>query len=198
MNSTLKTILVLAGLYFAYQGYIDANPPIPTPIPDPTPVPIPDPSPVPIPSEITLRVITAPPEDFPGAPTSTELYTASEPLVALLKGSPEDSIKLARAFKAWADWLAQSPSIGNTDQFQELYIKSTVLLLKNHSIEGKYSGQIDKAVDASLRVFPALRISGQPWTPERVGEAQQAFNALSHQCFRAYLEGVKNQLEIPL
>lgn len=197
----LAALLIFSG----YRG-IDPAPVPPTPpAPEPTPNPEPQPEPLPpvppvppTPAELLIKV--DPPETLPvtlppGA--SPELIAASQPLAQVLRGAPDDALVLSRAFTAWARWLSQSPTIDNTTEFRALYLKATTLLLKNHSIEGKYQGRIDQAVDASFRTFAALTTEDVPWTPDLRTQAQTVFQTLAYQAFQAYLASIPLNPTIP-
>lgn len=207
---SLPRLLALAlAAFLIFSGYRGVDPaPNPGPVPpDPAPLPVPpDPQPEPVPpapvpptpAELVIKV--DPPETLPvtlppGA--SPELIAASQPLAQVLRGAPDDALVLSRAFTAWARWLSQSPTIDNTTEFRALYLKATTLLLKNHSIEGKYGGRIDQAVDASFRTFAALTTEDVPWTETQRDQARTVFQTLAYQAFQAYLASIPLTPTIP-
>jgi hypothetical protein len=189
-------IALFAALLLMVSGYRELTPPGPAPEPVPVPVPVPDPDPEPLPpptpTEVVIKV--EPPETLPFVlPTSAspQLIEAARPLAALLQASPQDGLVLARMFQSWARWLAQSPTIDNTDEFRLLYLRATTLLLKNHSIEGKYAGKIDKIITDSFKTSANLSTEGIKWSPALQTEAATVFQTLGYFAFQAYLDSLR-------
>lgn len=179
----LKTLVVVAGTLLAYHGYVNGKKPKPSPVPDPGPAP-------------SVTVISEADTDFPSAPTGT-LAVASLPVrsVLLSKGTPDDAIRLARAYRSFAELLSRRPSIKSTADFRDIYIASTQALLKKTSVDGRYAGSLDTAINntivASFAEFKLVEngeILSTTWTDACANAAEQAFKAVSYQCFQAFLE----------
>jgi len=196
----IKTIVMGAGLLLMWNGYQEGKDPTP-PTPAPSPLPAPDPSPGPNPSPVpgpivpgtTLKIVVDPPEQLAPVPNPSYLSSAA-PLYAALKGHPEDALKLARAYAAWANLIATDGTLRTTQEFQQAYTSAMQVLLAKHAIAGKYSHKLTN--DPIVAVFTAAgladgtTVKAEAWTPVAGNAAKEAFNLISHECFRAYADSV--------
>lgn len=187
MLQTLRIIAVLAGLALAYDGYQAGKDGSPDPSPTPTPVVTPD-----TPIKITIDGNEA----IPPAPTGT-VAEASLPIktTLLTKGTALDSIKLARTFRSWAELLARKPGLKTTSDFRNAYIAANTVLFTRHGSAGKWGNSLNEAFDKTLVASFANKglvengaIKAAAWSPEAASAAEEAFNAISYQCFQAFLE----------
>lgn len=199
----IKTLVMGAGLLLMWNGYQegkDVPTPAPAPAPDvppspvPTPGPVnPSPSPTPIVPGTTLKIVVDPPEQLAPAPNPSYLPSAA-PLYAALKGHPDDALKLARAYAAWANLIATDGTLRTTQEFQQAYTSAMQVLLAKHAIAGKYSHKLTHdpmiAVLTSYGFADGSTMNSGAWTPQIAQASAEAFNLVSHECFRAYVDSV--------
>ena len=198
----IKTLVMGAGLLLMWNGYQegkDVTPdPVPVPSPDPNPSPSPAPgpvvpTPVPVTPGTTLKIVVDPPEQLAPAPNPAFVASAA-PLYAALKGHPDDALKLARAYAAWANLIATDSSLKTTQQFQQAYTSAMQVLLSKHAIAGKYSHKLTH--DPMIAVFTAAGLAdgtnmkAEAWSPAAAQAAKDAFNLISYECFRAYADSL--------
>lgn len=193
MLDLLRTLGVAGCLFLAYNGYAAGKA---NPSPDPVVDPIVDPDDsTPDPDSIAgIKVITSPPESLAPAPANAAVAAASLPIVQVLSGHGDDAIKLARAFRQWADLIARDSTIKSTDEFQQAYVEAMQVLFQRHSLAGKYplNAPTDATFDAAFANAGLIdaatnQVKSGPWTPQAQAAAAEAFNAISYQCFKAYL-----------
>lgn len=179
-----RLALIVAGAYFAYQGYKNVKAPD---TPD---------APVTIPDGATIKIISDADKDFPAAPTGT-VAAASFPVKTTLlqMGTKEDAWKLACTFRGWSQLLARKPSIKTTADFHKAYVDANKVLLTRHPSAGKWGNQLNVAFDATIKASFANKglneegmVKAVAWDMNCQAAAEEAFNAISHQCFQAFLE----------
>lgn len=191
---TIKTLLILAGLGLAYNGYAEMNKDV---TPTPPPVVNPDNStPIPTPAPLGSIQIISDQDSIPPAPANSELLSTSLPIKQALMGNPADALKLARTFRGWSQLITQTQEIKTTSEFQNAYIKSMIVLLARHQMAGKYA--LNQPMDATfLAAFRAVglvdgnTVKSAEWSPTAAQAAAQAFDAASYQCYQAFAESVK-------
>ena len=202
MANLIRAIVAAGGLALAYNGYMEGKvaPPSPTP-----PVVVPDdprPSPPPSPVPTTIKVVTRPDERLAPVPTIPGVVSASAPIRQILLGHPDDAITLARTFSAWAKLIARDSGLKTTDEFQQAYLGAMQIIVQTHELAGKY--QLNPAIDATIKAAFANagltdlqdnnRVKSGPWDAAAQQSAGAAFDAISYQCFRAFLDSqVKSQ-----
>lgn len=190
---TIRTLLVVTGIYLAWAGYQEGK------------VEVPDddnPTPISVPEGSTVKIISEGDKDFPSAPTGL-VATASLPIRAVLleRGTAEDAIKLARTFRGWAELLSRRPEIKTTADFHKAYVDANKVLFTRHPLAGKWGDQLNKAFDATISAAfqekgltePDGKVKAVAWDANCALAAETAFNAISYQCFQAFLEFPKGK-----
>lgn len=183
MLKVIRIIAMLGGLALAWDGYQEGK----SDVTPPTPVVTPD-----TPIKITIEGD----EKIPPAPTGTVAEaSASVKAVLLAKGTALDSIKLARTFRSWAELLARKPGLKTTADFRTSYVQANTVLFQRHGTAGKWGNSLNEAFDKTLTAAFANRglvenggIKAVPWDAACASAAEEAFNAISYQCFQAFIE----------
>ncbi len=202
MGNVLRIIGISVGLLTAYTGYYEKpSTPSPAPVvpaPD-TPTPV-TPTPV-VPEGSSIKIITPADETIAPAPTNPALLTVSAPIKQTLTGHPDDAIKLARAFHQWSQLIARDKTLKTTDEFQQAYIEATQVLFqqtqlaaKGYSINQPSDATFDAAFEAVGLLDTSTRnVKSGEWNATAQGAAAAAFDAISYQCFQAFLQSPKPQ-----
>lgn len=160
----------------------------------PSTAPTPTPNVTPDRADATIEIITKPDENIPSAPANQGLIEAVSPLQAILKGQPADALLLARVSRQWADFFSRETTPWKTTkEFQEAYLKSTILCLDGTPIAGKYHGAIDDVLHASmLAAFKTYNLSDSAglkpvaWDGNCRNAARDASNAISWACYTSF------------
>jgi hypothetical protein len=196
MLKLIRIALIVAGSYVAYVGYQQGKEAVPAPD-----------APVTIPDGATIKVISDVDKDFPPAPTGA-VATASQPIrtLLLLKGTKEDAWKLACTFRGWSQLLSRKPTIKTTNDFQKAYVDANVVLLARHPSAGKWGGELNTLFDQVITTSFSTRglteadkgssqqVKVMAWDANCSAAAEEAFNAISHQCFQASRKGIQCSL----
>lgn len=177
MQTPIRLVFGVLAAYLLVTGYKDA--------------PAPSPSPV---------VIDGSTGTFPPAPTG-EVLTASLPVktALLTHGTPDISWRLACSFKDFAEVLArQNTDFKTTQEFQNAYVGTNLALYKKYPGMNQFQGSLNAAFDATIVAAFAKQslvendsVKSAPWSPQAAAAAEEAFRAISHQCYQAFLEGSK-------
>lgn len=190
----IKMIIMGAGLLLMWNGYQegkDPTPPAPAPSPD-----NPSPAPVVVPNGgADVHLTIDPPVQIAPVPSDPNILNASAPIRQTLKGHAEDALKLSWAFKGWADLIAPDSDIKSTSQFQVIQQKAMEELLRKHQLAGKYplATPINAVMIAAFTPAGLVEngvLKAEAWSPAASTAAANAFNAISYQCFNAYLDSV--------
>lgn len=220
MLNAIRIILMAGCLVVAYDGYQGGKTPVvptpapvpspvvPTPSPTPNPQPAPTPSPVPTPSPtptpviipnddiVTIRVVTKPDEDI-AAPPAVDLLPISDPIKVALKGHSDDAIKLARTFHQWSKLFGRDVDTKTIGEFQQTYIRATTILYQGTPLAGKYP--LNKPIDETMKlVFKQAGLADDSglvdgaWDDRGRKAAAATFDAISYQCFQAFIQSNVN------
>lgn len=177
-QKSLATVLLVGGLVFAGHGwYVGGKS---TPIPKPSPA-----------SPTVIKIISDLDDPFPQTPLSPAVLAASTPIRTVLKGNPEDAIKLARTFRAWSDLIHRDTTLKTMGQFRAAYVRSVQVLAQKSKLAGKYKGKIDAAIDATMNAAfnaPSGVQDTVPFTDVSRASAVVALDAVSYQCYQAFID----------